>query len=144
MDIKNDHGIFAVAILCLIIDAASALFRSVMYTGHHAHGRKGREQGGASIAEEGKRDADDRRNADAHADVHKGLERHERCHTETDKCAHGVAGLNADDHAADDDCSEQQDDNDAGNHAELLTDDAVDKVRVLAGEIIRLTLRSLI
>ena len=105
-----------------------------MYAGYHAHRREGCQQGRAAIAEKRERNADDRREADAHADIDEGLECHERRNAEADERAHCVAGLHADDDTTDNDGGKQQDDDDTGDHAELLADDAVDKVRVFAGE----------
>ena len=115
-----------------------------MHTGYNTHGGEGCEQGRASIAEEWERDADDRRDADAHADIYEGLERHKCSNAEAYQSTHRVAGLNADDHAADDNRCEQQNDDDARDHAKFLADNAVNEVRVLAGEIVGLALRAVV
>ena len=74
----------------------------------------------AAVAEKRKRYADNRRYADAHAYVNKGLERKRRCNAEADEHSERAARAHADDAAADDDYAKQNDDDYAGDHAKLL------------------------
>ena len=89
----------------------------------------------AAVAEKRKRYADNRGDADAHADVDEGLER-ERCrNAEADEHAEWTARAQTDDAAAYDDYAQKHDYRDAGDHAELLADrgeDAVGVPRIIA------------
>ena len=112
-----------------------------MDAGNHAEGGKGGKQGRPAIAEKRKRNADDGRDADAHADVLEGLERQKRGDAEAGQRAETAAGADAHDDAADDDRQQQENDDDTGDHTQLLADDGEDEVRMLAGER-ALTLRA--
>ena len=109
-------------------------FWLIFYTRNQAHRREQRGHGRAAVTEEGQRNADDRGDADAHADIDEGLERDSRAHAHTEQHVEGPAGVDAHPEAVDDNDYQQRDNDQAADHAPVFADAGKDKVRVLAGE----------
>ena len=99
-----------------------------------AHRKEHRDERAAAVGEERQRQADDRHEADAHADVDEHLRRQHTGDTDADEPVHIVAGLDADVDDADDDGRQQNEDRHAAEHAQLLTDGGEDQVGVLRGD----------
>ena len=105
-----------------------------MDAGDQSHGRKGRQNGGAAIAEKRQRQADDRHHEQAHAHVSQYLEDQHAHHAHADvgvQLTVGVAGhIDAPQHDSRQNRQRQQ----AANEPQLLADDGEDKVRVAVGQ----------
>ena len=104
----------------------------VLDAGDKAHRRVHCHHGRAPVAEKRERDADNRGDADAHADVDEGLEGHGGGHAHADQQIIQTSALESDAHDVDDDNGKQDNHDDAADHAEVLPHRGEDEVRVFA------------
>ena len=85
-------------------------FWSELDAGDQPDCRKERESRRSAVTEEGKRQPDDRGDAQTHADVDEALKQQRRGDAETDQHTHGVFRAQADHDAAQNDEQQQYDD----------------------------------
>ena len=86
-----------------LISAETLGARSVFHTRYESNCGERAHEGGAAVAEEGERDADNGSDADAHTGVNEHLEEEAGGNAGANQQAQDVAGAEADDEAADDD-----------------------------------------